>query len=76
MKVDLMRAQAVNALLWCSAVVYNVASLTTTLANWLSITVAGKVVAPTRLTLSGSVGFFNLSRRAAAKERPESLYGL
>ncbi|KAI8414787.1 hypothetical protein FOFC_04405 [Fusarium oxysporum] len=40
------------------------------------MTVAGKVVAPTRLTLSGSVGFINQSRRAAAKERPESLCGL
>jgi hypothetical protein len=38
--------------------------------------VAGKVVAPTRLTLSRSNGFVNQSRRAAAKERPESLYGL
>jgi hypothetical protein len=40
------------------------------------MTVAGKVVAPTRLTLSGSVGFVNQSRRTAAKERPEPLCGL
>ncbi|KAG4255500.1 hypothetical protein FPRO03_14150 [Fusarium proliferatum] len=40
------------------------------------VVVAGKVVAPARLTLSGSVGFVTQSRRTAAKERPEPLCGL
>jgi hypothetical protein len=52
------------------------ASLTTASANWLSVTVAGEVVVPARLTLSGSVGFVDESGCAAAKERPESLCGL
>ncbi|RKK31572.1 hypothetical protein BFJ69_g18791, partial [Fusarium oxysporum] len=52
------------------------ASLTTASANWLSVTVAGKVVAPARLTLSGSVGFVNKPGCAAAEKRPESLCGL
>jgi hypothetical protein len=38
--------------------------------------VAGKVVAPARLTLSRAVGFVNTSRRTAAEEGPESLCGL
>ncbi|KNB19986.1 hypothetical protein FOXG_17249 [Fusarium oxysporum f. sp. lycopersici 4287] len=37
------------------------------------MTVASKVVAPERLTLSGPVGFVNQSGRAAAEKRPESL---
>ncbi|RKK27914.1 hypothetical protein BFJ66_g16432 [Fusarium oxysporum f. sp. cepae] len=70
------RQRSGHVLVALYAVIYNVASLTTALANWLSMTVAGKVVAPARLTLSGSVGFVTQSRRTAAKERPEPLCGL
>ncbi|EWZ78882.1 hypothetical protein FOWG_16892 [Fusarium oxysporum f. sp. lycopersici MN25] len=63
----------VDALFWCDAIVYKVVSFTTVSTNWLSMTVASKVVAPERLTLSGPVGFVNQSGRAAAEKRPESL---
>ncbi|ENH63590.1 hypothetical protein FOC1_g10000007 [Fusarium oxysporum f. sp. cubense race 1] len=62
-----MRAQAIDTLLWSGAVTRRVAGLAAALANWLSVTTAGKMVAPARLALSQSVGFVDESGRTAAK---------
>lgn len=56
-KAGIMGPKAVDALFPCNAVVYGMTSLATALADWLSMALAGKVVAPARFALLGYVSF-------------------
>ncbi|KAF5698449.1 hypothetical protein FMUND_15091 [Fusarium mundagurra] len=73
-KFGLMRAQAIDTLLWCGAVTRRVAGLAAALANWLSVTTAGKMVAPARLALSQSKGHKQALGQGVVRELSRRTY--